>query len=142
VGAASSRDRGKMPLLLVFTLLASCASTDIDLTRCEQLSGAAIKALFADVVDTAIVKDVEDGRATNHWYNDGRFTSQWSSKGGGGTVTGTWYVEGDRRCVTVQSGLADKAGHKTCSPLYRCRDSIVSVNADGSIHGVHRVTKL
>jgi hypothetical protein len=128
-----------MPLLL---LLCSCSSTDIDLTQCERLSGEAIERAFTDVVDTAVVKDLKDGRATNNWYGDGRFTSRWSSQHGGGMVTGTWHVEDDQRCVTVKSGLPDKTAHKTCSPLYRCNDNIISINADGSVHGVHHVEDL
>ncbi|MDH3616940.1 MAG: hypothetical protein OEQ90_10780 [Gammaproteobacteria bacterium] len=133
-----------MPRLFIplYFLLPACAASDLDLNRCEQLSGAAIAHTFAGVVDTAIVKDLEHGRATNHWYDDGRFTSEWSSKDSGGVVSGTWHVEGDQRCVVVASGLADRNEHKTCSPLYQCRDNIVSVNADGSVHGVHHVEGL
>jgi len=133
-----------MPRLFipVCFLLAACTTSDLDLNRCEQLSGEAIARTFADVVDTAIVKDLEHGRATNYWYGDGRFTSEWSSQHGGGMVTGTWHVEDDQRCVTVSSGLPDETAHKTCSPLYQCRDSIVSLNADGSVHGVHHVQGL
>ncbi|MCP5089668.1 MAG: hypothetical protein GY949_01960 [Gammaproteobacteria bacterium] len=164
VGAASCRDRGwvarahpcaprhkdilsktplpQLPLLLCSSLLTGCASTDLNLDRCERLSGVQIERTFADVVDTAIVKDVENGRAINHWYSDGRFTSKYSSANGSGTVTGTWFVENNRRCVAIDSGLPDSTGHTTCSPLYRCDDDIVSLNADGNMHGVHRLEDL
>ena len=92
-----------------------------------------------DVVDTAVVMDLKNGRATNRWHGDGRFTSEWSAQDSGGSVSGTWHVEGDLRCVVVHSGLPEATGSKKCSPLYQCGDSVVSVNADGSIHGVHRL---
>ena len=125
--------------VLVAVLASACTESSHDLDQCERLSGAEINRLFADVVDSAVVHDLANGRAINHWYSDGRFTSEWSSDDRSGTVVGTWRVEGDQRCVSVNSGLPDTGLIKTCSPLYRCDDRIVSLNEDGSWHGSHQL---
>jgi len=126
-------------LTLCCLFLCSCSTPYPKLDHCERLTGDAIERTFVDVVDSAIVKDLKNGRATNHWYANGRFTSEWTGRDSGGTVSGTWHVEDDQRCVVVTSGSPETIPHKTCSPLYQCDDRIVSINADGSIHGIHRL---
>jgi predicted amidohydrolase YtcJ len=134
--------RGKTVFAASVGATPSRDSSPIDLARCETMSGAAIEHAFADVVDSAEVRDIEDGEAKNHWFADGRFTSEWSGAGSRGRVAGTWHIEGDQRCVTIGSGIADAEDHETCSPIYKCGDTMVSVNPDGTIHGVHHVDKL
>jgi len=116
--------------------------SELDIAACTPLSGDTIASAFADVVDEADVRDLENGRAKNHWYDDGRFTSDWSAGDMKGSVAGTWHVEEDQRCVVIESGLKGSEGKKTCSPIYACDAGLVSVNADGSIHGVHTLSKM
>ena len=120
-------------------LLCACTPSQPNLSDCESLSGDAIKRRFSNVIDSAVVYDANGGRATNHWFADGRFTSEWSTHDGSGALVGTWHVEGDLRCVVLQGDVPDGKDGKRCGPLFQCGRTIVSVNVDGSIHGVHRL---
>lgn len=108
----------------------------------ERLSSAAIVRAFADVRDDAQVQDATDTTAVNHWYADGRFTNRWTNTIGTGEVTGRWRAANDQRCITILSGLPTREGKETCSPVYRRGDTYLSLNSDGSIHGIHKLTPM
>jgi len=38
--------------------------------------------------------------------------------------------------------LPDREGIESCGPLYREQDLFYSVNQDGSVHGIHRLSPL
>ncbi len=107
----------------------------------ERLAGDAITAAFADTVDTALVQDNAGTRALNYWFADGRLVNEWANAHGAGRVTGQWRVRGGQRCVVIESGLPEELlkGQATerCSPVYRQGEYYLSVNADGSVHGIH-----
>ncbi|MEM9176905.1 MAG: hypothetical protein AAGC67_16915 [Myxococcota bacterium] len=131
-------------LLAMLLLLLACAPAPAPApapdATCEALSGEAITALFADVLDRASVRDGQGARATNLWCRDGRFRSRWEGPAGGGEIEGTWWVERDLRCVRVEHGLPDDGDRRRCVPIYRCDDRIVSGNASGGTHGWHALT--
>ena len=111
--------------------------------QCTRLDESDIQTLFSDVTDEATVLDTKNGQAQNTWLANGRFESVWSSANGSGTVTGSWYVKNHRRCVTPESGLPnDDLGKSICSPLFQCGRTIKSINPDGTVHGVHRLSPI
>ena len=115
----------------------SCHAGDASRTVCEPLAGEEITGLFADVIDRAAVEDGVGGTAVNHWCQDGRFVSRWTSPAGPGEIEGRWWVSGDLRCVSVEDPLPGDGATRRCVPLLRCGERIASVNAKGGIHGWH-----
>lgn len=106
------------------------------------LTTGEIRERFSGVRDHAEVQDEESTRAVNDWYADGRFLVRWSNQSESGEVSGKWWAENNMRCIEIQSGLADREGVTSCSPVYRQGDVLLSVERDGRIHGVHRLTPL
>ena len=107
-----------------------------------QLSDEEILQAFANVRDDAIVQDAAGTRAVNRWHADGRFMSRWSNGTDSGEVTGTWRVENDLRCITISTGLPQRVGQESCGPVFRRGSKYLSINSDGSIHGVHTLSPL
>ncbi|MCR9185469.1 MAG: hypothetical protein NXH81_08740 [Halieaceae bacterium] len=107
-----------------------------------QLTSSEIEAAFANVRDNAEVQDGRGGEAVNHWFADGRFTSEWRSAAGRGTVSGYWRAVDDRRCIIIETGLPERAGVEECTPLYRLDNQYISVNAAGTVHGLHTLSPI
>lgn len=107
-----------------------------------RLSTQEIRQAFANVRDTAQVQDSAGTTATNLWFEDGRLINQWSNGSASGTVTGQWYAENGERCVIIHSGIPKAIGKKKCGPVYRKGSDYISVNADGSIHGIHQLSPM
>ncbi|PLW69704.1 hypothetical protein [Pseudohalioglobus lutimaris] len=131
---------GKNSCVLVFLLLAPLAAAQPE--NAVRLSTAAIKQRFADVCDKAEVQDAAGTRASNAWYADGSLVNRWSNGERSGTVTGQWYAEDGMRCVVILSGLPGAEGKKRCGPVYRVGADYFSINPDGSVHGIHRLTPM
>ena len=108
----------------------------------RQLSTVEIREVFTDVRDAAEVRDSAGTRAVNYWYADGRFVNRWSNNGRSGEVTGQWRAYNNRRCVLILSGLPDRIGRETCAPVYQHGSTYLSINPDGSIHGVHTLSPI
>ena len=107
-----------------------------------RLSTAEIQQTFSNVRDTAQVQDSAATTATNLWYEDGRLINHWSNDSASGTVTGQWYTENGQRCVVIHSRIPEAIGEKRCGPVYRRGTDYISVNADGSIHGIHLLSPM
>ena len=107
-----------------------------------QLDGREIAKAFSDVRDDAQVQDAAGTRAVNHWYADGRFTSHWSNDLDSGEVTGTWRVEKNLRCIIIATGVPERVGTNRCGFLFRRGNEYLSLNPDGSIHGIHTLSPL
>ena len=107
-----------------------------------RLSATEIKQAFSNVRDSAQVQDSAATMATNLWYEDGRLINNWSTDSASGTVTGQWYTDNGQRCVVIHSGIPEAIGEKRCGPVYRRGSDYISVNADGSIHGIHRLSPM
>ncbi len=108
----------------------------------SQLSTQEIQCLFSDVRDDASVQDSAGTKAINYWYGDGSFTNQWSNDRGSGEVRGHWRAHNNRRCIVITEGLPERIGVESCAPMYRNDNRYFSVNSDGSVHGIHRLSPL
>lgn len=109
----------------------------------KKLSGAEIKSAFSHVMDRATVMDGAGGSAINYWFKDGRFSSHWTVGDASGKLSGRWSVEGDLRCVVLDTPVAGlDADEKRCGPLYFKDNKYYSSNKSGSVHGVHVLTDL
>jgi hypothetical protein len=108
----------------------------------RRLSTEEIRQVFSNVRDDADVQDSAGTTAVNYWYADGTFTNEWSNKSGAGTIRGRWRAHNDQRCIVITAGLPDRIGKETCSPVLRRDQHYISINADGSIHGIHTLTPI
>ena len=102
----------------------------------RQLTTAEIGKVFSGTRDETRVVDANGTLATNHWHADGQFVNEWANHRSSGRVTGHWSSRDDQRCVLIEAGLPETP-HERCSPIYYFEDQYFSVNADGSIHGIH-----
>lgn len=108
----------------------------------RRLNSEQILAAYANVRDDAQVQDGQGGSAVNHWYADGRFTSEWQSPAGRGKLTGSWYVKDNLRCLTIKTGMPELEGKERCGPVYTKDSLYYSSNKAGSIHGIHTLSPL
>ena len=115
-------------------------STQLDLSQAKQMSGKEISQTFSNVRDDAVVQDTARTTAVNHWHANGVFTNHWRNQDNSGKVTGRWRVANNLRCITIESGLPERRGQETCNPVLRLDDKYITVNQDGSPHGVHVLT--
>ena len=101
---------------------------------------------FSNVIDRGEVQDQWGISAETHWYADGRFVSRWWQRSEGDpdpvpqSVTGRWRAENDLRCVAF-APVTDNAW--SCAAVWRLEDGrYLSMNPDGSIHGLHRLSAM
>ena len=127
-----------------------------DLVGKKRLTSIQITGLFSDVIDRGEVQNRRGISAETYWRADGTFVSRWwteasqsgvtsdLSDGDAGAVTqqvtGRWRTERDLRCVTFDSGTQPDG---SCAEVWRLDDGrILSLNPDGSAHGLHRLSPL
>ena len=111
-----------------------------------QLTAAQITDLFSDVIDRGEVQNQRGISAETHWHADGTFVSQWFKEASGDgdsvkrQIRGRWRVENDLRCVTFSTG---NQSDWSCAEVWLLDDGrLLSLNPDGSIHGLHRLSPL
>ena len=111
-----------------------------------QLTTAQITDLFSDVIDRGEVQNQRGISAETHWHADGTFVSQWTREANGDgdpikrQVRGRWRVESNLRCVTFSTG---NQPDWSCAEVWLLDDGrVLSLNPDGSIHGLHRLSPL
>ena len=111
-----------------------------------QLTTAQITDLFSDVIDRGEVQNQRGISAETHWQADGTFVSQWTREANGNgdpikrQVRGRWRVESNLRCVTFSTG---NQPDWSCAEVWLLDDGrVLSLNPDGSIHGLHRLSPL
>ncbi len=119
-----------------------------------RLTSTEITRLFSDVIDRGEVQSERGISAETHWHTDGTFVSRWwteadpasdardTSDKGSVTqeVTGRWRAERDLRCVTFDTGTQSDW---SCAEVWLLDDGrILSLNPDGSAHGLHRLSPL
>ncbi len=107
-----------------------------------RLSGSDILLTFKNVRDDAEVQNVAGTRAVNYWYANGRFISRWRNVNDAGEVGGVWRVIDDQRCTTIIIETPKYSGKEQCGKIFRQGEKYLSLNPDGSIHGVHSLTPL
>ena len=125
-----------------------------DLVGNTRLTSTEITRLFSDVIDRGEVQNERGISAETHWYADGTFVSRWwttanpisdsrdkTDKGAvTQEVTGRWRIERDLRCVAFDSGAPPDW---SCAEVWLLDDGrILSLNPDGSAHGLHRLSPL
>lgn len=116
--------------------------TPHDWTDYTRLSGAQIKQAFSNVQDAVSTPGSEGFRVTNYWYSDGRYTSQWQSGYGSGTVSGRWFVEGDERCVQIETAKNNQTLKPQCGPIYQKDEYYYTSNPSGALLGIHSLSPL
>jgi len=122
-----------------------------DLVGKTRLTSTEITRLFSDVIDRGEVQNDRGISAETHWHADGTFVSRWWTEANPandanekGSVTqevrGRWRAERDLRCVTFDSGAQPDW---SCAEVWLLDDGrILSLNPDGSAHGLHRLSPL
>ena len=109
-----------------------------------KLTTAQITDTFSNVIDRGEVQDQRGISAETYWYADGRFVSRWWPRSEGvadpapQSVAGHWRAENDLRCVAF-APVTDNAW--SCAAVWRLEEGrYLSMNPDGSIHGLHVLT--
>ena len=135
---ASIKEEGPTPYLIGKTRL-----TSTEITR-----------LFSDVIDRGEVQNERGISAETYWHADGTFVSRWwtaaNPTGDAGhksdedavarEVRDRWRAEHDLRCVTFDSGTQPDW---SCAEVWLLDEGrILSLNPDGSAHGLHRSSPL
>ena len=119
-----------------------------DLVGKTRLTSTEITRLFSDVIDRGEVQNDRGISAETHWHADGTVVSRWWTEANPandkGSVTqevrGRWRAEHDLRCVTFDSGAQPDW---SCAEVWLLDDGrILSLNPDGSAHGLHRLSPL
>ena len=125
-----------------------------DLVGKTRLTSTEITRLFSDVIDRGEVQNGRGISAETHWYADGTFVSRWwtqvnptgdaDDKSDEGAVTreirGRWRADHDLRCVIFDSVAQPDW---SCAEVWLLDDGrVLSLNPDGSAHGLHRLSPL
>jgi hypothetical protein len=128
-----------------------------DLVGKTRLTSTEIRRLFSDVIDRGEVQNQRGISAETHWQANGTFVSRWWTQASTATdasdasdvrdkgavkreVTGRWRTERDLRCVTFDLGTQPDW---SCAEVWLLDDGrILSLNPDGSVHGLHRLSPL
>lgn len=116
-----------------------------------RLTGTEITRLFSDVLDRGEVQSQPGISAETHWHADGTFVSRWWTEGNSASdasdkgavkqeVTGRWRTENGLRCVTFDSVTKPDW---SCAEVWLLDNGrVLSLNPDGSAHGLHRLSPL
>ncbi len=138
----NSRFFGPQQAAFCTVQLALGAITCAELQSGIPLSTDEIREAFSGVRDDAIVQDAEGTRAVNYWCADGTFVSEWSNGSVLGRVAGRWWALDDQRCVVIVSGPEELVDTERCGPVLRSGEQYLSVDPDGSIHGIHTLSPM
>ena len=117
---------------------------EADFAGAVQLSTSEILETFSDTLDRGAVQSKSGISAETRWLSSGRFETRWWQGMGEApkihVVSGRWKAENNERCVLFQSTTD---GEWQCTPVFRRADgAIISLNGDGSVHGVHQILPL
>jgi len=115
------------------------------------LTSAEIRATFDNVIDNAEVLDSPGVSAETYWRASGTFETRWSSSQKSGEAKGLWRAQDNRRCVKLEDSepTTGAGGEPAESAVWRCGTilslpdgRLLSLNPDGSPHGIHRLTPI
>ncbi|EHQ56637.1 hypothetical protein OMB55_00003490 [gamma proteobacterium HIMB55] len=117
---------------------------EVNLAKAVRLSTSEILKTFSDTLDRGAVQSKRGISAETRWLSSGGFESRWWRETGEGpkinVVSGRWKAENNERCVLFQDA---PVGEWQCTPVFRRADgAIISLNGDGSVHGVHQISPL
>ena len=117
---------------------------EADFAEAVQLSTSEILETFSDTLDSGAVQSKSGISAETRWLSSGGFETRWWRETGAApkinVVSGRWKAENNERCVLFQ-GISD--GEWQCTPVFRRTDgAIISLNGDGSVHGIHQILPL
>lgn len=110
------------------------------------LSTAEIIVAFSDVLDEGRVQDQPGIHAETRWYANGHFETRWWRVSDVvenrvvNTVLGQWIARNDKRCVLISA--APQRDWECASLIFRADGLYLSLNPDGSPHGLHRLSAL
>ena len=110
----------------------------------ETLTTQEIIATFSDTLDQADVIDAPGTRAETHWDSSGTFHTRWWSKAHKGEAKGQWTARNNERCTRMTSITAANpaaAEWRCAQVLLLPSGQYLSLNPDGSVHGVHTLSK-
>jgi len=105
------------------------------------LSTEEIAATFSGVTEKYKGRDNPGVSAVGKFREGGEFSASWSAGNQSGNVEGEWYAEDGKRClntVSSETGTTDVE----CHSIYKSGDVYMSMNDDGSIHGIHALTPM
>ncbi len=130
-------------LVAAAAVLAGCAMTTAEVTVVEsgavKLTNPQIETLFTNAQEKYVSRDrSSEITAVAAWGGDQSFSADWESGSDSGTLTGRWYIENDMRCVEFDQDLKV---NPECVSIYRTDGGYTSFWPDGSIHGLHTVSK-
>lgn len=136
------------PGLMTFSLQMVAEAQDLK-DAAIALTSAEIRATFDNVIDNAEVLDSPGVSAETYWRASGTFETRWSSSQKSGEAKGLWRVQDNRRCVKLEDPEPATGGESAESAVWRCGailslpdGRLLSLNPDGSPHGVHRLTPM
>lgn len=114
------------------------------LAKAVQLSTSEILETFSDTLDRGVVQNEKGISAETRWLSSGRFQTRWWRETGEApkinVVSGRWKAENNERCVTFE-GTSE--GEWQCTPVFQSADgAIISLNDDGSVHGIHQIAPI
>ena len=117
---------------------------EADFADAVQLTTSEILEAFSDTLDRGAVQSSSGISAETRWLSSGGFETRWWRETGEApkinVVSGRWKAENNERCVLFQSTTD---GEWQCTPVFRRTDgAIVSLNGDGSVHGIHHILPL
>ena len=117
---------------------------EADFAQAVQLSTSEIVETFSDTLDRAVVQNEKGISAETRWLSSGRFETRWWRETGEApkinVVSGRWKAENNERCVLFE-GTSE--GEWQCTPIFQSADgAIISLNGDGSVHGVHQISRV
>jgi len=136
--------------LMTFSLQMVAEAQDLK-DAATALTSAEIRATFDNVIDNAEVLDSPGVSAETYWRASGTFETRWSSSQKSGEAKGLWRAQDNRRCVKLEDSepTTGAGGEPAESAVWRCGTilslpdgRLLSLNPDGSPHGIHRLTPI
>ena len=117
---------------------------EVKLAEPIRLSTSEILETFSDTLDRGAVQTDDGIAAETRWLSSGGFETRWWRETGEApkinVVSGRWKAENNERCILFQG---NSEGEWQCTPVFQRADgAIISLNEDGSVHGVHQVAPL
>ena len=147
-GASKGVPSAVIAMGLIMSVIPNVSIADIkqyqeaDVAEAVQLSTSKILETFSDTLDRGAVQSKSGISAETRWLSNGGFETRWWRETGEAPkinlVSGRWKAENNERCVLFQG-----KGEWQCTPIFQRADgAIISLNGDGSVHGIHRIAPL